>query len=326
MSTNRSRRIDRDTAEQLLGGAVVGSSAGQAPVAGHSALAGLLAAAAAAPPTGDAELPGERQAMAAFREARRAPAHETRRRTMAGAAPTRAFSLKAVLAAFAITAIGGVAVAAVAAGTGALPVALGGSPAGDTTPTARQTPVTTSSPARVLPGRSGTGTAPGSDGPGSGRASDGPGATGTPKPSDESTDRSSADPDHPGTSAGPGQDSSGPDAPGRSSGPVREQTTAQLVRLCETLVDREAAGGKTRQLLAEPLLAPLLAVSGGLDHVDAYCKAVIARSGQGNGGQGNEPSAGPTAERPRSTPPGRTGTPDGALPALPGLVGGAALR
>ncbi|WP_354641294.1 hypothetical protein [Kitasatospora camelliae] len=127
MSKNRSRRIDRATAEQLLSGAEVGSEAGPAPLTGHAALAGLLAAAAA--PAADGELPGEREAVAAFREARRTPVPQPRRRTMADTAMARAFSAKALVAAFAVTAVGGV---AVAAGTGSLPAALGGGPDRDT--------------------------------------------------------------------------------------------------------------------------------------------------------------------------------------------------
>ena len=67
MSTNRSRQIDRDMAEQLLGGAPGGRTGG------HDALAGLLAAAAA--PAADGELPGEQAALAAFRVARPTPVH-----------------------------------------------------------------------------------------------------------------------------------------------------------------------------------------------------------------------------------------------------------
>jgi len=170
MSTNRSRRIDRDTAEQLLGGAAVGTSAGQAPLAGHAALAGLLAA-AAAPAAGDGELPGEQEALAAFREACRNPAPQARRRTMADTALARAFSAKAVAAAFAATALGGV---AVAAGTGNLPAALGGRPAEDT-------PVAVHSA---------------SGGPSTASVKRGLGGSGVPEPSATAT----ADP-----SAGPGQ-------------------------------------------------------------------------------------------------------------------------
>ena len=63
MSTNRSRRIDRDVAEQLLSGAADGRQAGP------GALSDLLAAAAA--PGTARELAGEEAAVAAFREAAR---------------------------------------------------------------------------------------------------------------------------------------------------------------------------------------------------------------------------------------------------------------
>lgn len=119
MSTNRSRRIDRDTAERLLSRSGVGTAAD------HDALAGLLAAAAA--PTAEGELPGEQAALAAFRAARLAPVHAppSRKRSMLTSAPAKLLSAK-VAATVLVTALGGV---AVAAGTGNLPAALGGSPA-----------------------------------------------------------------------------------------------------------------------------------------------------------------------------------------------------
>ncbi|MET9885666.1 hypothetical protein ABZZ20_21515 [Streptomyces sp. NPDC006430] len=121
MSTNRSRRIDRDTAEQLLGRSVVGAADG------HEALVELLSAAAA--PPADGELSGERAALAAFRAAQLAPApvpvaQHPRRRPMLTSVLAKALSAKVAAAAVA-TALGGV---AVAAGTGHLPAALGGGP------------------------------------------------------------------------------------------------------------------------------------------------------------------------------------------------------
>ncbi|MEV7519404.1 hypothetical protein [Streptomyces sp. NPDC091371] len=122
MSTNRSRRIDRATAEQLLDGA----GAGAAP--GHDALAGLLAAVSA--PAGDGELAGEQAAMAAFRSARLAPVSDGSSAVVAAPRKrklrTPAMLLGAKVAAtVAAAALGGV---AVAAGTGNLPAALGGKP------------------------------------------------------------------------------------------------------------------------------------------------------------------------------------------------------
>lgn len=121
MSTNRSRRIDRATAEQLLAGA----GAGAAP--GHDALAELLAAVsapAASIRAGGGELPGEQAAMAAFRSARLAPVPPL---VPASAAHRkRKMRTPAILAgALAAATLGGV---AVAAGTGHLPAALGGKP------------------------------------------------------------------------------------------------------------------------------------------------------------------------------------------------------
>ncbi|WP_406366775.1 hypothetical protein [Streptomyces sp. NBC_01546] len=123
MSTNRSRRIDRDTAEQLLGGA------GAAAAPDDDALAGLLTAVSA--PAGDGELPGEQAAMAAFRSAHLAqisttastPVATPRKRNML--TPAMLLCAKAA-ATVAAAALGGV---AVAAGTGNLPAALGGEPA-----------------------------------------------------------------------------------------------------------------------------------------------------------------------------------------------------
>ncbi|MDH6133577.1 hypothetical protein P3T37_002973 [Kitasatospora sp. MAA4] len=133
MSTNRSRRIDRDLAEQLLSGAADGRQGGP------GALYDLLAAAAS--PGTARELAGEEAAVAAFREAAQLmPAQSTasapqstaskfRRRSMAGCAPARFLSTKIAAAALTATALGGV---AVAAGTGNLPAALGGSTGGST--------------------------------------------------------------------------------------------------------------------------------------------------------------------------------------------------
>ncbi|MBT2480461.1 hypothetical protein [Streptomyces sp. ISL-94] len=125
MSTNRPRRIDQNTAEQLLGRGPA------AATGGHDALASLLSAAAA--PAAEGELPGEQAALAAFRAARLAPdpvtRHHPRRQPMR--TPTLAKLLSAKVAAVAVaTALGGI---AVAAGTGhlpaVLPAVLGGDPA-----------------------------------------------------------------------------------------------------------------------------------------------------------------------------------------------------
>ncbi|MDH6114131.1 hypothetical protein P3T36_000532 [Kitasatospora sp. MAP12-15] len=145
MSTNRPGRIDRAAAEQLLSGATDGRQGGP------GALSELLAAAAA--PGTPRELVGEQAALAAFREAARlapspAPApSQPRRRSMADCAPARFLSAKIAAAALTATALGGV---AVAAGTGNLPVAFGGSPAG--TPVAHPSPLASISPYGQHPG------------------------------------------------------------------------------------------------------------------------------------------------------------------------------
>ncbi|MDJ0381970.1 hypothetical protein [Streptomyces sp. G-G2] len=120
MSTNRPRRIDQSTAEQLLGASPV------AATGDHEALVGLLGAAAA--PAAEGELVGEQAALAAFRAAQLAPAPAPQHpRKWPMRKPTLAKLLSAKVAAVAVaTALGGV---AVAAGAGHLPAALGGDPA-----------------------------------------------------------------------------------------------------------------------------------------------------------------------------------------------------
>ncbi|MDH6124540.1 hypothetical protein [Kitasatospora sp. GP82] len=276
MSTNRSRRIDRDSAEQLLGGAKVGTSAGQAPLAGHAALAGLLAAAAAPAdadggPDANGVLPGEEAALAAFREARRNPAPQTRRRTMADTATTRAFSAKAVAVALVATALGGV---AVAAGTGHLPAALGG-------PAARNAPVgaqPTSGASDGSAGRSTTGSA-------AGAASGQPGLNGSTPPA---------------TSQGRGQSPSVDAATGGSrsgSSPDDDAAVALAVKLCHLYADRLAAGAKADPLSGEPALAPLAVAAGGADRIEGYCTAVAAAVG-GRDGSGGGPGNGITIPAP----------------------------
>ncbi|MFD9123833.1 hypothetical protein [Kitasatospora sp. NPDC059571] len=262
MSKNRSRRIDRDTAELLLGGGPVGSEAGPATLTGHAALAGLLAAAAA--PAEDGELPGEREAVAAFREARRNPALHTGRATMADHARRRAFTVKALVAAFAVTAIGSV---AVAAGTGNLPRALGGGGTAERTP----------------PAATGTPDASAAHG----------GSTASGRPSGSGTDHTDAG-GHPSAPAG-----SGTASPGTGAAAVPE-----LSRLCTTYLDRLAAGGKRHELLADVRLAPLVAAAGGAGKVDQYCAALAAPSPSATHGPGKpEPTPTPTRGGDRTKTP-----------------------
>ena len=107
MSTHRSRRIDRHTAEQLLR-----SAPGQPPVAGRDRLSDLLAAAGA--PARDRELAGEQAALAAFRDARLAPAPQRWRSRMLRTALANLLAVK--IAGVAALTAGGIALAA-AAGT-----------------------------------------------------------------------------------------------------------------------------------------------------------------------------------------------------------------
>ncbi|MFG2824096.1 hypothetical protein ACGFX4_32280 [Kitasatospora sp. NPDC048365] len=268
MSTNRSRRIDRDTAEQLLGGDPVGSEAGQASLTGQAALAGLLAA-AKAPAAGPAEgaLPGEEQVMAAFRAARHstAPQHlapQHRRRTMADTALARAFSAKALAAALAATAVGGV---AFAASTGNLPTVLGGHGPVD-------------SPALTGGSSHSAGPGGGTDRPGG----DPSGRTGT----------------QPGGTAKPSADASG--TAGASAGASGDPSQLpDLAKLCKTVGERTGNATKLRELLAEESMQPLVKAAGGADKVAPYCANVV---GKGNASPGNaspgdhgKPSPTPTA-------------------------------
>jgi hypothetical protein len=118
MRIHRFLRIDRGTAEKLLDGRPLG------PDAGHDALVDLLATLAA--PPADGEQAGESAAMDAFRETRLSPVQHSRSRPMTTAAQVRRRSAKALVAALAVTALSGV---AVAAGTGHLPGVKGGHPA-----------------------------------------------------------------------------------------------------------------------------------------------------------------------------------------------------
>lgn len=112
MSTTRRQRLSRTAAEQLLRGRQARRQAS------GSALAGLLAAAAA--PPRDRELAGEHQAVAAFREARLSPANNPRRPEMSAA---KLLAVKALIAVLGVSG-GGV---ALAAATGHLPAQPGGS-------------------------------------------------------------------------------------------------------------------------------------------------------------------------------------------------------
>ncbi|MEU9131744.1 hypothetical protein AB0D08_27140 [Kitasatospora sp. NPDC048540] len=295
MSTNRSRRIDRETAEQLLAGAGADPEAGRAAVTGHPALAGLLAAAAA--PAADGEAAGERQALAAFREARLTSAAATgsarptstadrpRRRTMADTALARAFSAKALAAAFAVTALGGV---AVAAGTGSLPPALGGAPAPVRPPvSAPAVPAATGS---AGPGARPSGSATASAPPAQARPGGSAPASG-PAPAPGASTRPEDGP----TSAAPSVDaaSAAPDAP-----------------LCRSLRDRLRAGERLADLLKEQALQRLSRSAGGNGRTAGYCAAVLHEDFPGDGSSdGQDGSSGGNDVRPPGQPKAATATP-----------------
>ncbi|MER7580707.1 hypothetical protein [Kitasatospora sp. NPDC097691] len=277
MSTNRSRRIDRDAAEQLLGGAVAAPSAGQGasltgPDGGPGQLARVLAAAAAPATVG--ELAGEEAALAAFREASLAPAPvvtPVRRRSMATAALARAFSTKAAAAVLGATALCGV---AVAAGTGNLSSALGGGPAEPEQTLAAQGAASGTSPGASAAGSPGG--APFAPPSGSARPSDGASARPqTPAPSGTST---------PGT----------PSAEGRGDRPV---VPPALLGLCRSFADRMAKGERQGRLVTDPIYGPLVTAAGGADRVAEFCA--------GASGAGDDDHQGTDAQ-PRD--PARTGT------------------
>ncbi|MFF2042378.1 hypothetical protein ACFVVX_18315 [Kitasatospora sp. NPDC058170] len=271
MSTNRSRRIDRDTAEHLLGGAVGGPSAGQDASltgpdgTGRTGVARVLAAAAA--PATAGELAGEEAALAAFREARLTPDRAVsavpapvRRRSMATAALARAFSTKAVAVVLGATALGGV---AVAAGTGNLPSPLGGGPdePGHRTLVAPSTPGSSRPSAAPVPE---PGTAGTSAGAGPSRPGAGPSTGGAPET---------------GPSAGAPQPAPSGTAPAPPSAQSRGKAApVVLVALCRGFVERAGKGERPRLLVVDPLFGPLVSEAGGPDRVDDYCREVLQRA------------------------------------------------
>ncbi|WP_457031971.1 hypothetical protein [Kitasatospora sp. P5_F3] len=284
MSTNRSRRIDRATAEQLLAGAPGDLSAGQDRLAGrtvpsdHAALAGLIAS-AATPGAGGGELPGEMAALTAFRTVRDQPAPAPRRRTTMAAAATaraRAFSAKALLAAGVATALGGVAVAATTGGLSHLPGGLGGGPQAQAS-------------ASVLPSAS----VPRTEAPTGqpfGRSSAGASAAKSKSARPEPSRSDPASPAAPsGTATPPGT------APGAVVAP------AELERLCRTFGDRLLAGDRAKALVGDPAFAPLVDAAGESD-VSEYCARLLGapvaggKSPGGRSGKTDSPTAHPTRE------------------------------
>ncbi|MDY0812198.1 hypothetical protein [Kitasatospora purpeofusca] len=325
MSTNRPRRIDRDTAEQLLTGAVGGPSAGPgASLTGPDGSTGRtgsprseagpgdrvarVLAAAAAPATGG-ELAGEEAALVAFREARLASAAvpaapaPVRRRSMATATLTRAFSTKAAAVVLGATALGGV---AVAAGTGNLPVPLGG---GSDQPRRGAVAPDTSAPSATTATRSGAPTArptapPSSPGPigglSGGTSSGSPSRPGTAPGSPAAADPTAAEP--------PGQEKRPKETPARTPGEGRNSSAPAVhAALCKLFDDRAGKGERPRLLAADPQFGALVAAAGGPDKVADYCARALRGvgdddhqddSGQGSGGSGQGSGAG--ASRPGS--------------------------
>ncbi|WP_371480802.1 hypothetical protein [Kitasatospora sp. NBC_00315] len=303
MSTNRSRRIDRDTAEQLLGGAAAGTPGGRAPLTGQDGTPGRqslarLLAAAAAPEAAAGDLPGEEAALAAFRAAAR-PATVTdpapvrgpltaappRRRSMATAGLARAFSAKAAAVALLATALGGV---AVAAGTGNLPAALGGGPGPSTRVAAPVTQATASDRAPAAgsgtPGAVTRSQAPGTT-PGAGRASGAPGAPASGVPSPDAT------PDGRGV---PGVNGAGGGSTGADPSRSAAATTSVLLTLCQGLAEGQGKDAALRSLSADPRFAPLVKAAGGQEKVTAFCAAIVA--GTAGSARGTDPApATPTA-------------------------------
>ncbi|MBB4926668.1 hypothetical protein [Kitasatospora kifunensis] len=338
MSTNRSRRIDRDAAEQLLAGATDGTQGGS------GALRELLAAAAA--PGTARELSGEEAAVTAFREAAQlastSPAlsespspspssqsrssesrsYLSRSRPMTACVPqrfrvpTRFLGAKAAVAALAVTAIGGV---AVAAGTGHLPVILGGSGHSAPTDNVAATGSVSASPtdSRAGQGRS----ARPSGGPTSGRAA------AKPLPGGGSGSASGAASAGASAGAGSGAATGGAAASGPSdqAGPSGQAVPGAsgfpslLLPLCH-LWPGDGQPGTT-----DSRFEPLTRAAGGSDRVRAYCAALPGNGGSGGQDSPSSPSAldgkdgkgtpgaspapvrSPDGGRPSSSPPGGDG-------------------
>ncbi|TNC26894.1 hypothetical protein [Amycolatopsis alkalitolerans] len=117
MSANRSRRIDRRTAEQLLRG-----EPDRMRETERDALSELLSAAAA--PATEGELAGEQAALAAFRAAHPVPVLQPRRTSMIKTTLAKLLTVKVAAVAAGAVAAGGVALAAT---TGTLAPHSGGS-------------------------------------------------------------------------------------------------------------------------------------------------------------------------------------------------------
>lgn len=141
MSSNRTRRLDRSTAERLLSG-------DQATTDTHGGTAAAMLAAtlsAAAAPARQAELAEEDRALAAYSNAAQlGPNPEFRRQSMLKSALAKVLTVKAAIVVAALGASG----VALAAGTGALPTPWSDTPA---TPPATSRAATPDAPPSTTP-------------------------------------------------------------------------------------------------------------------------------------------------------------------------------
>ena len=161
MNTRHYRRISRKAADQLLDGAAGPDQGSRTGLEGTGPLVSVLAA-AAAPGRAD-ELAGERMAMAAFEANHLASVADSRSEQMIKSPLAKILTVKVIAAALAVTAGGGV---ALAASTGTFS---GSSPAAS--------PTSTVSPVSSIPGLSGPSATPSASGSASPSAS-GTGAAG----------------------------------------------------------------------------------------------------------------------------------------------------
>ncbi|GIJ76830.1 hypothetical protein SAMN05443287_104381 [Micromonospora phaseoli] len=242
----RSVRIDHD---RLLDGAQPGSR--QSPPGPPNPLAGLLRAAAA--PPRERELAGEEAALAAFRAARQGSpvaspgARSPRRRITAGAV--------AWIAALAATATAGAALAA------------SGLDRPEQPPAPRPAATSPSAPSTDPSAPTST---PGDDG----RTGD---------PAGEPTDRPSTDPSGGSTSGTPAPATpspSGSPLPDTEAsgyvGPGNSASTTDRTGLCRAYLAKSER--QRERALRTSAFAELVAEAGGTEHVEAYCRDLLAGS------------------------------------------------
>ncbi|MFH8347976.1 hypothetical protein [Streptomyces sp. NPDC018045] len=297
MADDRYDWLDEEAAERLLRGEPAGSPDGAAA----AELTALLNAAAEAgrDTAGDAPLPGEESAVAAFRQAyghapagsTAAPATEAVRAPRgAGAATRRRFGRplrRGFMVALAGCALGGV---AVAAGAGVLPT-----PFRSTTGPAPATSVSAAeSPGQPATDDTGTATDGATPMPDPTPGTDRPDPLVTDTGDDGGTDGTRT-PD-PGRSA-PGQDATGDDD-SRPGTPKDKPDAKEKHRLGVTFCHTYESG--RRSVLGQDTLRRLERAAGGPDKVHAFCRQYLAHTqdgtrddsrydgdGRGNHGQGD---------------------------------------